>query len=281
MGIMKLRYINIINSKDVARLVATLEKGFSLSQPISDLPIRTYSLENISPLIYAIEILDPGNVNCAIEFYLQTGVYSDKLQRCKLMLFQQICHEPVFDFLRTKEQLGYIVFDGIRKPTGFIGYRIIIQSEKDPIYLESRIEAFLEQMEEKLRLMTHQEFEKHQSSLTLKLIEKHKNLSQEAGRIWSHIQSGYYEFDQNIQDVSIIKRLNLTDIQTFYSTTVKKNATERKKFSVHIQRKNQAPNITDGKVITIDTLAQEKKEWKLGPRPYCASTTDFIFKSNF
>ncbi|XP_026685109.1 insulin-degrading enzyme, partial [Diaphorina citri] len=63
-----------------------------------------------------------------------------------LELFVQIIHEPCFNILRTKEQLGYIVVSGIRKSSGVQGLRIIVQSDKHPLFVDSRIEAFLAQM---------------------------------------------------------------------------------------------------------------------------------------
>ena len=50
--------------------------------------------------------------------------------------------------------------------------------------------------------MTAQEFEKHQIALSVKLLEKDKNLAQESSRLWSHVSSRYYYFDQHLQDAA-------------------------------------------------------------------------------
>lgn len=63
-----------------------------------------------------------------------------------LELFCQIISEPCFDILRTQEQLGYLVFSGIRRSSGAQGLRIIIQSDKKPQDIEERIESFIEKM---------------------------------------------------------------------------------------------------------------------------------------
>lgn len=268
-GNYELEVINDYNFKSVARLYSTLENSFVVAAPLDKEPYsRIFCVEIAKPLIYAIDVPNSDNVNCAIEFYLQTGRYEDNLERCKLFLLQQISHEPVFDFLRTKEQLGYVVFDGIRKQTGFIGYRIVIQSERDPAYLESRIEAYLSYLDELLSTYSQETFEKHRSSLILKLREKQKNLNQEAGRLWSHIQSGYFEFDQNEKDSETIAGLGLKDVQDFYEKHIKKGGLERRKFSVHLCKKGQEYELISGnKVITIDMLAKEKESWHLGPTP--------------
>ena len=64
-----------------------------------------------------------------------------------LELFAQIISEPCFTVLRTTEQLGYIVFSGIRRTNGAQGLRIIVQSDKHPQYVEERIETFMESMQ--------------------------------------------------------------------------------------------------------------------------------------
>ena len=47
-----------------------------------------------------------------------------------LELATQILKEPCFNVLRTQEQLGYIVFSGVRRAHGVQGLRFIVQSEK-------------------------------------------------------------------------------------------------------------------------------------------------------
>lgn len=50
------------------------------------------------------------------------------------------------NILRNKEQLGYIVFSGIRRTNGVQGLRVIIQSSRHPEYVEKRIDEFMESM---------------------------------------------------------------------------------------------------------------------------------------
>jgi insulysin len=104
-------------------------------------------------------------------------------------------HEPAFDQLRTKEQLGYVVFSGSRTTVTTIGYRFIVQSEKSPEYLESRIDSFLGNYAAVLRDMSEADFEGHKRSLITKRLEKLKNLDQESGRHWTHIAGDYFDFE--------------------------------------------------------------------------------------
>lgn len=79
------------------------------------------------------------------EIYYQTGLQSTE-SNMLLELLAQIILEPCFNILRTKEQLGYIVFSGVRRTNGAQGLRIIVQSDKHPQYVEKRIDLFMDAM---------------------------------------------------------------------------------------------------------------------------------------
>ena len=83
--------------------------------------------------------------HCA-EMYLQCGLEETRANML-LELAVQILKEPCFHALRTQEQLGYIVFSGVRRVHGAQGLRFIVQSEKHPSYVDTRVEAFLHSME--------------------------------------------------------------------------------------------------------------------------------------
>ncbi|KAJ1334843.1 hypothetical protein BSLG_007997 [Batrachochytrium salamandrivorans] len=160
-----------------------------------------------SSYIHIRDVPNAENVNSAIEYILQVGSLSDQYIRTHLSILSQIGHEPVFDQLRTKEQLGYMVYSGIRKQPEMLSYRIIIQSERDPAYLESRIVAFLHQLER---------ISKHQTSIATKMLDTLKNLGQESSRYWGHINSLYYDFEQHITDAEQIHRITKDQLIAFY-----------------------------------------------------------------
>jgi insulysin len=148
-----------------------------------------------SNYLYRRTLKDPKNVNHCIEYSCFVGIRSDRFLRAKTLLLDQMTHERAFDQLRTKEQLGYVVWSGVRVSETTLAYRVIIQSEKTPEYLESRIDAFLESYEKTIGDMTETDFEGHKRSLITKRLEKLKNLSQESGRLWSHIDGEYFDFE--------------------------------------------------------------------------------------
>ncbi len=167
--------------------------------PPTQWPIdRSMVLPPGSNFVYHQTLQDPANVNHCIEYLLTVGDKSVRQLRAKTLLLDQMTHEPAFDQLRTKEQLGYVVFSGARTASTTIGYRFIIQSEKTPAFLESRINAFLITFDKMLEEMTDSEFEGHKSSLITKRLEKLKNLDQESGRLWNHIDNEYLDFESSM-----------------------------------------------------------------------------------
>ena len=177
---------------------------------------------------------DPANVNHCIEYYLYVGDVVDRVLRAKLLLLGQMTEEAGFDQLRTKEQLGYIVFTGVKMQATTMGYRVIIQSERPTEYLEERINAFLAHFGKSLETMSKEDFESHKSSLIAKRLEKIKNLDQESTRFWSHISNEYLDFLSREHDVSYLKPLTKSDLIDFFQHYINPTSPSRAKLSVHM-----------------------------------------------
>ncbi|XP_072413834.1 insulin-degrading enzyme isoform X1 [Chiloscyllium punctatum] len=171
--------------------------------------------------------------NCGIEIYYQTDMQNTH-ENMLLELFCQIISEPCFNTLRTKEQLGYIVFSGPRRSNGVQGLRFIIQSERPPSYLESRVEAFLKTMEKHIKEMTEDAFQKHVQALAVRRLDKPKKLSAECAKHWSEIISQQYNFDRDNIEVAHLKTLTKEDIVNFCKELLAVDGSRRRKVSVHV-----------------------------------------------
>ena len=71
-----------------------------------------------------------------------------------------------------------------------------MQSRKDPVFLEERIEAFLSSFLEQLKAMSDGDFDTRRRGLIFKKLETAKNLAEETDDYWGQIRSGYYDFSQ-------------------------------------------------------------------------------------
>ncbi len=186
--------------EDALKLTDTIESTLRPRVlPREQWPIRrSLIFQPGSNFVWKKKLQDAANVNHCIEYWLYMGEKSDRVIRAKTLLLDQITHEPCFDQLRTKEQLGYIVLSGVRASSTTYGFRFIIQSEKTAPYLETRIELFLEILGKKIEAMTETEFENHKRSLIVKRLEKPKFLDQETNRHWNQIHSEYYDFESGM-----------------------------------------------------------------------------------
>ncbi|KRZ79257.1 Insulin-degrading enzyme [Trichinella papuae] len=215
--------------------------------------------------------------NSAIEMVLQVGLQESRLNML-LELLVQILNEPCFHQLRTVEQLGYIVFGGLRRANDTQALHIIVQSEKSPTYLDERIEAFLSQLlvsSEDIKNMPSEEFEEHRAALTAKRLEKPKKLVSAASKVWSEISSEQYNFERDQKEVDILKTITKEELIEFYKQHIVADAPKRRKLSTQIYSKTFEINsirakrsVEDqtGKVEKIKNLSDFKNNLPLFPR---------------
>lgn len=71
------------------------------------------------------------------------------------------------------------VSSGARKSISFMGLRVIVQSERDAPFVESRVNAFWEDYRTKLNEMNEEDFEKYKAAVVSRKLEDHKNMWQE------------------------------------------------------------------------------------------------------
>lgn len=178
------------------------------------------------------------NPNCAVELFFPIGTLEDAKLRTMTALFVQIFNEPFFDTLRTAEQLGYLVTHGLREKGVLSGLRFMIQSERTPVYLDSRIEAFLsENVPAILNKMTETDFQVHCTSLKQDLTQKKKTLSGESKQHWEAILSGSNDFLRPWIDAAMLNKITLDEMKEFYGNYLKQQAPKRTKVAVHIWSK--------------------------------------------
>ena len=121
-----------------------------------------------------------------------------------------------------------------------------------PVLLEAtRIDAFLESYEQTIREMSESVFEGHRRSLITKRLEKLKNLTQESGRLWSHIDDEYFDFEfskfitRNFMSIANsyaayhnaahIQKLTKPDMLEFFLHYVAPKSPSRAKLSIHLR----------------------------------------------
>lgn len=162
--------------------------------------------EKILKLLSGIGLLLNANVknkseeNSAIEIYFQVDQdagQSSTRANAIADLFQEIVCEPFFDQLKTKEQLGYLVKCGCRMIYRVLGFCFYVLSSKhSPPYIQERIDAFIDKLQQILGEMDDKEFETYKVTLIAKKLEKDPSLLDETRHHWSQVVEKRYLFQK-------------------------------------------------------------------------------------
>jgi len=209
--------------------------------PTEQISMRTLILPPGTNMVYECPVPNKDDVNSGLTYYCQVGDNTDVRLRATLQLLAQITREPCFNRLRTQEQLGYIVSSTQWTQTGSMGLKFTIQSERDPVYLETRVDAFLEKLKVLIESMSEEDLEKERTSLIDKKLEKLKNLREEAGRFWHHLDNGYNDFRQREIDAEAIQTVTRAEVLSLFTEFIYPESPTRSKLSVHL-RSQTAPS---------------------------------------
>lgn len=193
------------------------------------------------------------------EIYYQCALQETRAN-VLIELFCQLIREPCFNVLRTQEQLGYIVWSGVRRGNSVQGLTVTVQSDRSPKYVDGRIEAFLYSMKNYLTEISDEEFERHKEALAAIRLEKPKKLYSQTSKYWNEITSQQYNFDRDNIEVAVLRTLQKQDIIDFFQELFAHDAPKRHKLAVHIFNAN-SPDVTvaHGTDACLDGLAPVPK----------------------
>lgn len=185
--------------------------------------------------------------------------------------------EPAFDQLRTKEQLGYIVFTGASKLGSNLVLRIIVQSTKDPHFLDERVEAFLEQFRAELAMFTLEKLQENVTAVREQQLEKPKNNYEEFSELWREVDGKTFLFHRKELLATALTRMKVTvqSLLAFFDLYVARSSPVRRKVASHFygrgtsykkqQMKGSSSNISAPaiEVQYVDDIAQFKRSMPL------------------
>ncbi|CAM9863247.1 unnamed protein product [Hapterophycus canaliculatus] len=125
--------------------------------------------------------------------------------------------EAFYDSLRTKQQLGYVVFSGDFREQGVnVMYMVIQSAERSPPYLTERCLDFLREFRQQLVDMTPSKISDYVQGLVSRKLEPDHHLPSEASRNWVEIATGQLNFDRRQQEVEALKKVDGGDLLRFF-----------------------------------------------------------------
>ncbi|KAG7660809.1 STE23 [[Candida] subhashii] len=236
---------DIVKANDIK---ATIQNAIQKIKPIANeynqieevFRMQNFILQSGEVIRYELPLQDDKNINSCIEYYIQISPDSeDPRLRVFTDLLATIIREPCFNQLRTKEQLGYVVFSGVRLGRTSLGFRILIQSERTNDYLEYRIDEFLlhfgKYVNEKL---TQEDFNKFKQALKDFKLAKLKHLNEETSRLWNTITDGYYDFESRLKHVSILENITKQEFIDYFNDYIRAGNTKTGKLLVYLNSQN-------------------------------------------
>lgn len=232
--------------KDIEKLVELHFKGKeSIDSQLENKRLRSYLIPKGKTYRYETTLKDKENVNSCIQHVIQIDIYKEELS-AKSGLFAQMLHEPCFDTLRTKEQLGYVVFSSSLNNHGTSNIRILVQSEHTTSYLEWRIDEFYKAFGEILKSMSDDDFMKHKDALCKSLLQKYKNMNEESSRFAAAIYLGDYNFTHRQRKAALVSKVTKEEMIEFFETYI--IGDEAAKVIIHLKSQVNGENIDESKL---------------------------------
>jgi len=163
--------------------------------------------------------------------YLQGQDTSDH-NRARFALLGQMISSPYYQYMRTEQQLGYIVFGTVFPQRAVPGLLFIVQSpDSQPAKILEHSEIFWNNYQQTLADMSAEEFASFQEGLVSKLLEPSRNMSEKAERFWRDISIGRDNFDTNEAIAAEVRKVTLEEIQQLYQRLIIKAEVPRLMFT--------------------------------------------------
>ncbi len=194
---------------------------------------RSYLLQEGDEYHVDIVNKNKNEINSCVDYFIQIGQRGNTRNRALLSLATLMSDSYAFNELRSKEQLGYIVFTGFRTTRTTMGLRILVQGELPTSYVEARIDRFLNNFEKYLRDMSDNDFDLYKRALIEEKLEQFNSLCEEGDHYWNRIISGFYDFDTDERDVEALKKISKRELIYFFLHYISPQSPSRAKLVVH------------------------------------------------
>lgn len=179
-------------------LVEESRKLFNLKTvKIEELPdLRCIALEPKVSFQFEIPLEDKTNENSFNGTLYEVGaVKNDDHEQLVNMVVMQYLDEPFYADLRTKQQLGYVVYCRYRVTQDVVQNIFCVQSPQHAAeYLASCINKFLIEKRVDINKISDEDFETIRGAVHTIIAEKDIKLSYESNRFWNEIAKHKYNF---------------------------------------------------------------------------------------
>ncbi|XP_056131891.1 nardilysin b [Lampris incognitus] len=179
-----------------------------------------------------VKSLNKGDANSEVTVYYQSGLKNLR-EHAMMELLVMHMEEPCFDFLRTKETLGYQVYPSCRNTSGVLGFSITVETQASKFstdFVDGKIEEFLVNFGERLRNLSEEGF-KSQVTALIKLKEcEDSHLGEEVDRNWFELVTQQYFFNRLSKEVEALQQITKVELVSWFM----EHREASRKLSVHV-----------------------------------------------
>nr|XP_046247004.1 nardilysin b [Scatophagus argus] len=179
-----------------------------------------------------VKSLNKGDANSEVTVYYQSGLKNLR-EHALMELMVMHMEEPCFDFLRTKETLGYQVYPTCRNTSGVLGFSITVETQATKFsteFVEAKIEEFLVSFGERLLGLSEEAF-KTQVTALIKLKEcEDAHLGEEVDRNWFEVVTQQYVFQRLNKEIEALKLFSQEELLSWFL----EHRDSSRKLSVHV-----------------------------------------------
>lgn len=125
-----------------------------------------------------------------------------------------VLKQPYYTEMRTKQQLGYIVWSGLWEDKKLVSFVTIIQSGVYPAReLADRSDSFLENSQEIFDSLSDTEFEQIRDSLAEQLREQDKSIAEKGGRFFELAFDYDEDFGRKVAELSQLQTVSRKEVR--------------------------------------------------------------------
>lgn len=204
----------------------------SRAQYITAMILSNLKLEKIdeifeSPKIYQLPLgasqiklnsIRNNDHNSVIKNYYQIVEKKIRIE-CLAEFLVSLLTEPLFDILRTHEQLGYGISCCCRKNCGTLGITITVEYQENKnssTVIDQKIEEFLDEFQNKLNLISDKDFTAAKLCFLSSRLSQETDLEIEANKNFEEMRNSEIIFNRLELEALEIKSITKEEIFNFY-----------------------------------------------------------------
>eukprot|EP00929_Paragymnodinium_shiwhaense_P104738 TRINITY_DN69436_c0_g1_i1.p1 TRINITY_DN69436_c0_g1~~TRINITY_DN69436_c0_g1_i1.p1 ORF type:complete len:1094 (-),score=297.55 TRINITY_DN69436_c0_g1_i1:265-3546(-) len=206
-----------------------------VQQPIVDQDV--VRLERGKTHVWVEPAEDATTANSALELYVQIPgrdrlEWEEDRTRQKILidLIEDLMSEPLFDSLRTKQQLGYSVGCQVRDSYGVHGMSFyVLSAVQRPAHLLERVEVFLQEYRETLKTLPAEKLADHARAYASRWLEPRRTMGELNCAHWEEVTCGAPPvWDRRERLAAIAGTVTLAELVEMYDTYIVGKAEDRR-----------------------------------------------------